>query len=187
MLLIAGKVAWRIISGFVTVASFYSLFFGSEPESESIWRFSPWSMEAVYFSSGIVFLLALVASSLSVITPKVAPIATFLMSRKRERERLEETKRKDVLSTMKLLRAQCYYRVERKESAIGKYEEIHRVEMENLNLALPGCASPQQWVVYLDRIMPFVERHGLRLAKQESQKWKWPKPPPAVQDDAIPF
>ena len=70
---------------------------------------------------------------------------------------------------------------------MGQYEKIHRVEMENLGLALSEYATPQQWVVYLDRLIPYVQRHGLRQAKQEAQEWKWHEPPPPDPDDEVPF
>ena len=181
------RIVWRIIYTFGVAVNFYSLFFGANPEPESIWRFSPWPMAAVFFSLGLAFLLALVASSLSVISPWMAALWNFLIEPYRRAKRLEATRKQDVLSTMAYLRGFCFQRTDYVESHRGTYERIHRAEMENRGLALPEYATPEQWVVYLDRLMPFVETHGLRLAKLEAKKWKWQKPADEKFDDEVPF
>ena len=180
------RTAWRIISSFGVVLNFYSYFVGAEPGGDSIWRYSPWPIEAVFLSAGIVFLLVLISSSLPIIKPMAVTLWDFFAEPYRNAKKLEATRNQDVLKTMEHLRAFCYERATRNQTWIGAYEEIHRVEMENLGLALPEYATHKQWVVYLDRLMPFVERHGLRQAKQEAQKWKWHKPP-ANLDDEVPF
>ena len=180
------RTAWRIISVFGVVLNFYSYFIGAEPRGDSIWRFSPWPIEAVFFSTGIVFLLVLIASSLPIIKPMAVTLWGFFTEPYRNAKKLEATRNQDVLKTMEDLRAFCYERASRNQTWIGGYEKIHRVEMENLSLALPEYATHKQWVVYLDRIMPFVKQHGLRQAKQEAQKWKWHKPPADI-DDEVPF
>ena len=185
---VRGKGAWRAFTAFGAFLNFYSFFSGVEITADSIWRFSPWPIEAVFFSAGIVFLLALITPSLPIIKPVATALWGFFTEPYRNSKRLEATRNQDVLKTMEHLRAFCYERASRDQEWIGAYEKIHRVEMENLGLALPEYANHRQWVVYLDRIMPFVEKHGLRQAKLEAQKWKWHKPPPPADfDDEVPF
>ena len=185
---VRGKGAWRAFTAFGAFLNFYSFFSGVEITADSIWRFSPWPIEAVFFSAGIVFLLALITPSLPIIKPVATALWGFFAEPYRNAKRLEATRNQDVLNTMTYLRDLCSTRASRQETWIGTNEKIHRVEMENLGLALPEYATPQQWVVYLDRIMPFVEKHGLRQAKYEARKWKWHKPPPPADlDDEVPF
>ncbi|MDE2703971.1 MAG: hypothetical protein OXI35_02815 [Gemmatimonadota bacterium] len=182
------NIALRIVALFFSILNFYSFFSGPKLTTESIWNLSPWPMDAVFLSLGLAFLSILVASSLSVITPVVIALWNFAIAPYKNAKRLEATRNQDVLKTMEHLRAFCYERASRNQTWIGAYEKIHRVEMENLGLSLPEYATNKQWVVYLDRIMPFVQQHGLRQAKHEAQNWKWHKqPPPADIDDEVPF
>ena len=189
---IAWGIAWRIISTFLSIVNLYSYFAGIELRADSIWHFSPWPMEAVYLSLGLLFLLILIFSSLSIITPKVVAVWDFFGRRRKEREKLAQTlaqtRMNDALSTMTNLRALSFTRVNTFLDSNGvAYEKIHRVEMENLGLALPAYATPHQWVIYLDRLVPFVQECGLRDAKQEVKKWKWHEPPEEDLDDEVPF